>query len=178
MGYFGEPVNANASEGTTNDSADITGEGTRNIESDPANSSLVAESADSCSTGLLGMAMNKYPDARTCLAPCHSSCPTLNAIMTAYMTRGGQPAAIKEACAHKSGLTCLFGNVQPCMGLVHKAKGFGMTIPTSAARLDSMCSRRLQYFGERVNANTSEGTKDVSTDTTGDNKRHNETEHA
>merc|ERR1712217_745006 len=144
MGYFGEPVNANASEGTTNDSAEITGENKRYNEAEHANSSLVVESADSCSTGLIGMAMNKYPDARKCLAPCHSSCPTLNAIMTAYMTRGGQPAAIKEACARKSGLTCLFGNVQPCMGLVNKAKSFGMTIPTSEHQLNGMCPRRLR----------------------------------
>merc|ERR1711971_1215838 len=116
----------------------------------PENNTLTAGSADSCSSGLIGMAMNKYPETKTCLAPCHSSCSTLNAIMTAYMTRGGQPAAIKEACARRSALSCLFGHVQPCMGLVNKAKGFGMTIPTSAAQLSSMCSRRLQYFGEAL----------------------------
>merc|ERR1712217_352393 len=64
------------------------------------------------------------------------------------------------------------------MGLVNKAKSFGMTIPTSAAQLNSMCSRRLQYFGEGMNANWTEGMKNESADITGESKRYNDTEHA
>merc|ERR1712083_22199 len=96
-------------------------------------------SGDACNSGLLGMAVRKYPSARTCLAPCHSSCSAVNAIMGGYMTQGGQPGAIRAACNHANELTCLFNNIGPCMEFVNKAKSFGLTIPTSQAQLDSMC---------------------------------------
>lgn len=96
-------------------------------------------SGDACNSGLLGMAVRKYPSATTCLAPCHSSCSAVNAIMGGYMTQGGQPGAIRAACRRGSELTCLFNHIGPCMEFVNRARGLGLTIPTSQTQLDSMC---------------------------------------
>ena len=70
-------------------------------------------SGDDCSAGLLGMAVQKSPSGLTCLAPCHSSCPAVNAIMSGYMTQGGQPGAVRAACRHREELTRLMNHIGP-----------------------------------------------------------------
>merc|ERR1712083_705543 len=98
-----------------------------------------SSSADACNSGLLGYAVKKYPSATNCLAPCHGSCSAVNAIMGGYMTRGGQPGAMKVACQRAGELDCLFNHIGPCMEFVDKAKGFGLSIPTSREQLRNEC---------------------------------------
>merc|ERR1719195_2512457 len=102
-----------------------------------------AESEDSCTSGLLGMIMQKDPSAKNCVAPCRSSCGTLNTLLSTYMTKGGQPALNREACKshNKDKLQCFFHHIGPCMGLINKAKGYGVTIPSSSGQLNGMCRR-------------------------------------
>merc|ERR1719291_124622 len=101
-----------------------------------------AKSANSCHSGLVGMLMQKGGQAAAnCINPCTGSCPTLNTLLTTYMTRGGQPAMVKEACKshNKHGLQCFFGHIGPCRPLISKAASFGVHIPTSSGELNGMC---------------------------------------
>lgn len=98
-------------------------------------------SVDACTTGMVGMLIQKVDGAAACVAPCHSSCPALNAAIVAYMTKGGQPAAKRSMCSSKYSLSCLVTprHVGPCLPLAKKADGFGMHLPRSVREFNSMC---------------------------------------
>jgi len=92
---------------------------------------------DACISGL----MKKLPDAPKCLARCHSSCPAINNILTAYLTQGGQPAAWKAACKQPGDLYCMLDHLGPCQSLIKQAKGYGVTLPTSRSQLSTECGK-------------------------------------
>lgn len=98
------------------------------------------EAQDSCHAGLLGSLYKKDPDAaRRCLSPCRRACPALNDVATAYVRKGGKPAAKKAICRRRQDLRCLVDHIGGCMDIVHKAAAFGLQLPTTHSGLDATC---------------------------------------
>jgi len=101
-----------------------------------------AELADSCGSGLIGMALRKYPAANSCVNPCRWACPALNAILVGYMF-GGKTGAQQAVCRsqYRRQLKCLFGNMNNCGSLVSMASGYGITIPRNEGELNQACAK-------------------------------------
>merc|ERR1712176_56191 len=89
---------------------------------------------DSCHASMLGMLYRSMPSAAArCLNPCQSSCPALNGVINAYLTKGGQPAARRSICRNRYALRCLVDHIGNCWEIVNKAKAYGMYLPTNRA---------------------------------------------
>mmetsp|Transcript_85708 Transcript_85708/g.247516 ORF Transcript_85708/g.247516 Transcript_85708/m.247516 type:complete len:163 (-) Transcript_85708:164-652(-) len=94
------------------------------------------EEQDACSSGLVGRVKSYAPG---CIAPCPQACGPLGEAMNAYMKHGGQPAAKRVVCAHKSQFSCYLHHWDACQGLVNKAAGFGFHLPRSTGELYGQC---------------------------------------
>ncbi len=102
-----------------------------------AQAAVEADNA-ACHAGLVGQV---YHQAPTCFDACPQACGPLGQAITAYMTKGGQPAAKKVVCQNKGAFGCALtsGNLPKCRPLITKAASFGFKLPSSMGELNSQC---------------------------------------
>eukprot|EP00931_Biecheleriopsis_adriatica_P073877 TRINITY_DN48084_c0_g1_i1.p1 TRINITY_DN48084_c0_g1~~TRINITY_DN48084_c0_g1_i1.p1 ORF type:complete len:194 (-),score=26.49 TRINITY_DN48084_c0_g1_i1:436-1017(-) len=79
--------------------------------------------------------------APKCLRSCPQLCGPLDKAITSYLTKGGGPALDKVLCHYTHQYSCAIGsrNYGKCSGLIHKASGFGISLPTSHGALRRKC---------------------------------------
>eukprot|EP00405_Crypthecodinium_cohnii_P047831 CAMPEP_0206574204 /NCGR_PEP_ID=MMETSP0325_2-20121206/29307_1 /ASSEMBLY_ACC=CAM_ASM_000347 /TAXON_ID=2866 /ORGANISM="Crypthecodinium cohnii, Strain Seligo" /LENGTH=164 /DNA_ID=CAMNT_0054078765 /DNA_START=88 /DNA_END=582 /DNA_ORIENTATION=- len=96
------------------------------------------ESQNSCTAGLVGQIRSYAP---SCIDSCQQTCGAIGSAINAYLTKGGQPAAIRAVCQYKHQFGCFFqgNNLNKCRGLISKAAGYGFQLPTSQHQLNSQC---------------------------------------
>jgi len=92
-----------------------------------------------CTDGMVGMIRGVAPE---CIDACQGSCGALGNALTAYLQKGGQPAATKAVCASQSSFSCFLKptTFAKCSSLVKKAAGFGFKLPSSQSELDAQCN--------------------------------------
>mmetsp|Transcript_2086 Transcript_2086/g.6320 ORF Transcript_2086/g.6320 Transcript_2086/m.6320 type:complete len:171 (-) Transcript_2086:237-749(-) len=106
---------------------------------------LDAEAAEgelgACTSGMVGAIRKLAP---SCVDSCPKACPMLGKAVTAYMTKGGQPAAKRVVCDNQSTFACFLqpSVIGKCTKLFHTAAGLGLRLPTSSWSLMSECSHR------------------------------------
>jgi len=90
-----------------------------------------------CSDGLVGKARDFAP---TCIDSCPQACEPFSLAINAYFTKGG-PAAKKVMCQYEGVFECNVGpeNIDKCLPLIAKVKGYGFRFPESAEELRSTC---------------------------------------
>eukprot|EP00932_Pfiesteria_piscicida_P017596 SRR837773.4475.p3 GENE.SRR837773.4475~~SRR837773.4475.p3 ORF type:complete len:163 (+),score=72.40 SRR837773.4475:48-491(+) len=93
---------------------------------------------NACTTGLVGQI---HAFAAPCLDACSHACGALGQAINAYMTKGGQPAAMHVICHYKRQFSCALtgANLPKCKGLIDKAAGFGFKLPSSMRELHGSC---------------------------------------
>jgi len=103
----------------------------------------VHSEASACSHGTVKMIYDMAPD---CFNQCMSSCSAVGHAVNAYLTRGGQPAAIRSICHDKSSFACFVepDHVGACGVFFTTARRYGFTLPANMDELDSHCTRRLR----------------------------------
>mmetsp|Transcript_99292 Transcript_99292/g.286506 ORF Transcript_99292/g.286506 Transcript_99292/m.286506 type:complete len:165 (-) Transcript_99292:117-611(-) len=94
------------------------------------------EAQNACTSGLVGQIRSFAPG---CINACPQACGPLGSAITAYMAHGGQAAAKKVICAHKSQFACAYDHWGACKTLADKAAGFGFQLPRSKGSLYSQC---------------------------------------
>jgi len=124
---------------------ELEAEGTSNVKPLLASAlqGQVHSEASACSHGTVKMIYDMAPD---CFNQCMSSCSAVGHAVTAYLTRGGQPAAIRSICHDKSSFACFVepDHIGACGVFFTQARRYGFTLPANMHELDSHCHRRLR----------------------------------
>jgi len=102
----------------------------------------VETASSACHRGYVKMARDMAP---RCIDQCSHSCPAVGEAINAYMTRGGQSAAIRSVCKNKWAFSCFVksNHVGNCRVFFDKARRFGFALPDSEGALNRQCGRML-----------------------------------
>jgi len=102
----------------------------------------VETAGSACRSGYVGMVREMAP---LCIDQCSGSCHAIGKAINAYMTQGGQPAAMRSVCRNKWAFACFVkpSHVGNCRVFFNKARSFGVSLPASEHDLNSQCGRML-----------------------------------
>merc|ERR1740139_1593636 len=83
-------------------------------------------------------------------------CAPLASAVTAFLTKGGAPAAKPVVCASRAEFLCALEGTAfaHCEPLIKQASQFGFVLPSSAAELSSECEAEVALAEEKATSET------------------------